>query len=160
MTDKIKPLFLTLLFLAGLAGCGSSSAFAPSCGSLSGVIFDRSHGSLWGIQFYISLTETEIKEARFFQPGASEQAEISAVPLDGETWEQVEQAVSNLLPSLAEKQEKNSLFGMKKLDGTEERTLTLTWKTENGKKTITYTWPSSEEAAKLEKLLEGLVQNK
>lgn len=160
MTDKIKPLFLTLLFLAGLTGCGNSSAFAPSCGSLSGVIFDRSHGSLWGIQFYISLTEAEIKEARFFQPGASEQTEISAVPLEEKAWEEIEQAVSSLLPSLAEKREKKSLFGMKKLDGAEERTLTLTWETENGEKAITYAWPSSEEAAKLEKLLEELVQNK
>lgn len=160
MTDKIKPLFLTLLFLAGLTGCGNSSAFAPSCSPLSGVTFDRSHGSLWGIQFYISLTEAEIKEARFFQPGASEQTEISAVPLEEKAWEEIEQAVSSLLPSLAEKREKKSLFGMKKLDGAEERTLTLTWETENGEKAITYAWPSSEEAAKLEKLLEELVQNK
>lgn len=159
MTYKITATLLTLLLLAGVSGCGSSTS-AASCDTLSRITYDRSHGSLWGIQFYISLTEMEIKEARFFQPGASEQTEISAVPLDGETWEQVEQAVSNLLPSLAEKREKNSLFGMKKLDGTEERTLTLTWETENGEKTITYTWPSSEEAAKLEKLLEGLVQNK
>lgn len=158
MTYKMTTKLLALLIaITGLSGCGSD---ITSSGTISRITYNRSHGSLWGVQFYIDLTKTEIAEARFFCQGETEQTEIYNIPIPAEVWEEVEQAISDLAPSLKEKKKKERLFQskMQKLDGTEERTLTLTRETENGEKTISYDFPTSEEAAKLENLLEALAQ--
>ena len=139
--------------MTGLSGCGSD---ITSAGTLSRITFDRSHGSLWGVQLYIDLTETEIVEARFFPQGESEQTEIRNVLIPTEIWEEAEQTVISLTPFLKEKREKKRIF--QKADGTEERTLTLTWETEYGEKAISYDLPSTEEAAGLETFLEELVK--
>lgn len=159
MTYRMAAKILTFLIaITGISGCGSD---ITSSGTLSRITFDRSHGSLWGIQFYIDLTETEIAEARFFRQGETEQTEVSHRSISSEEWAQVEQIVSDLVPSLEEYKEKKSFFGskMQKMDGGESRTLTLTRRTETGEKTITYRWPSSKEADSLEILLETLAQN-
>ena len=150
MTVKILAL---LIAITGLSGCGRE---ITSSDPLIYITFGRSHGSLWGNQFSITLTETEIVEARFFPQGESEQTVVSHVPLSAEEWTKAEQAVLSLIPSLKEKREKKGIF--QKSDGTEERTLSLTWKTEKGEKTITYDFPSSEEAIALEEYLETMVQ--
>ena len=152
----IAKILALLIAITGLSGCGRE---ITSSDSLIYIAFDRSHGSLWGNQFNIALTETEIVEAQFFPEGASEQTEVSHMPLSAEEWTKAEQAVLSLVPSLREHKEKKGLFGMKKADGTEECILTLTWKTKQEEKTITYDFSSSEEALALEEYLEALVQD-
>ena len=142
-----------LIAITGLSGCGRD---ITSSDSLVRITFDRSHGSLWGNQFYIDLTETEIVEARFFRQGEPEQTESHNILISTEIWEEAEQAVLSLAPSLKEKKEKKRIF--QKSDGTEERTLTLTWETETGEKTVIYDLPSTENAIALEEYLETLVQ--
>jgi len=142
-----------LIAITGLSGCGRD---ITSSDSLVRITFDRSHGSLWGNQFYIDLTETEIVEARFFRQGETEQTEVSCIPLSAEEWTKAEQAVLSLAPSLKEKKEKKGIF--QKSDGAEERTLILTWETETGEKTVVYDLPSTENAIALEEYLETLVQ--
>ena len=142
-----------LIAITGLSGCGRD---ITSSDSLVRITFDRSHGSLWGNQFCIDLMETEIVEAQFFRQGETEQTEVSRIPLSAEEWKKAEQAVLSLAPSLKEKKEKKGIF--QKSDGTEERTLTLIWETENGEKTVVYDLPSTENAIALEEYLEALVQ--
>ena len=150
MTAKILA---ALIAITGLSGC---SREITSSDPLIYITFDRSHGSLWGNQFYIALAETEIVEAWFFQQGEMEQTEVSHSPLSAEEWKEVEQAVLSLVPSLKEKKEKKGIF--QKMDGTEERTLTLTWETEHGEKTVIYDFPNTDKAIALEEYLEALAQ--
>jgi len=150
-TAKMLPLIIVITILGG---CQSTTTYDD----LTRMTFERSHDSIWGIQFYIDMTETEIIEARFFHPGETEQTEILNAPISAETWREIEQAVISLEPNL--KEEKKGLFqgNTKKLDGTEKRVLTIAWKTEDGEKTINYSYPATDEAIALEEYLETLVQ--
>lgn len=150
-------MILTLTLTAGLTGCGEAKL--PADTTLNRVTYDRSHGSLWGVQFYIDLTETEIVKTHFFRPGEGDLTEVSSVPITAEQWKQVEEALLSLAPSLTVKKgEKLGFFKKQKLDGAESRTLTLTWEIENKEQTISYDWPSNDEADALEELLEAMAQ--
>ena len=157
MTGRIFALMLTLVIAAGLTGCGEAEL--PADTALTRVTYDRSHGSLWGVQFYIDLTETEIVRTHFFRPGEGELTEVSHVPVTVAQWKQVEQRILSLAPSLiVKKGEKIGLFQNQKLDGAESRVLTLTWEKDNQQQTINYDWPADAEADALEELLEMMVQ--
>ena len=150
-------MMVTLALAAGLTGCGEAKL--PADTSLARVTYDRSHGSLWGIQFYIDLTETEIVRTHFFPADEGTLKEDSHIPVTDEQWKEVEQRVLTMAPSLAVKKgEKLGFFKKQKLDGAESRTLTLTWEKNNKQQTISYDWPNTAEADALEELLEMMVQ--
>ena len=157
MTGRIITLALTLIFVAGLTGCGETEL--PADTSLVRVTYDRSHGSIWGIQFYIDLTETEIVRTHFFPAGEGTLKEVSHIPVTAEQWKEIEQKILTMAPSLTVKKgEKLGFFKKQKLDGAESRTLTLTWEKNNKQQTISYDWPNTAEAAALEELLEVMVR--
>ena len=157
MTGRIIAVMLMLTFMTGSTGCGTKDLSADI--SLRRVTYDRSHGSLWGNQFYIDLTETEIVSTHFFPEGEGNLKEVSYIPVTEEQWEELEQRIFTMVPSLkVKKGEKLGFFKKQKLDGAESRTLTLTWEKKNKQQTISYDWPDTAEAADLEELLEMMVR--
>ena len=157
MTGRVIAWMLILTLTAGLTGCGETEL--PADTSLVRVTYDRSHGSIWGIQFYIDLTETEIVRTHFFPAGEGTLKEVSHIPVTAEQWKEIEQKILTMAPSLTVKKgEKLGFFKKQKLDGAESRTLTLTWEKNNKQQTISYDWPNIAEAAALEELLEVMVR--
>lgn len=124
---------------------------------ITGIRFDRGHGSAWGNQFYIEVCADEIVLARYFPEESQEQEVCEHIPITPEQWNEICLAIQALnltkdRPSLWQK-----LWESKKLDGGEYRNLTLVWKTSKGEKEINYQWPSDQQANALEELLEQLV---
>ena len=157
MTGRIITLVLMLTLAAGVIGCGTKEPQEDI--SLCRVTYDRSHGSLWGIQFYIDLTETEIVRTHFFPAGEGTLKEVSHIPVTAEQWKEIEQKILTMAPSLTVKKgEKLGFFKKQKLDGAESHTLTLTWEKNNKQQTISYDWPNTAEAAALEELLETMAE--
>lgn len=141
------PLFVMMALL--LTGCG-----AKEDSMITGVIFDRGHGSAWGNLFYIEVCADEIALARYFPENSQDQEVCQHKPITPEQWSAVCTAVQALdlmedRPSLWQK-----LWKSRKLDGGEYRTLTVIWD-ENTE--ISYEWPDHQQAKELELLLEQLV---
>ena len=146
-TGWLWPIFVLAALL--LTGCKAKGG-----DTITGVIFDRGHGSMWGNQFYIELVAEEIVLARYFPQNSQEQQVSEHLPITAEQWTDICTAVQALelkedRPSLLDK-----LFRRSKLDGGETRTLTLIW---DGETKITYQWPNDPRAMELEALLERLV---
>ena len=136
-------LFIPILLLTG---CGEK----PEQRKLTGLIFDRGNGSVWGNQLYISLTENQILTLRYIPAGSGEMQTLNQIPITPEQW----QTVSQVLEQLQLEEEKPTLFGklFQKQDGGDYRRLTLTY----GETSVTYRWPA--EGTQLESLLEQLVK--
>lgn len=142
-------LLLGALLILGISGCGTKEESV-----MTGIRFDRGHGSVWGNQFYIEVQEKEIVKTSFFQEGAQDQTVCEHVPITVQQWEEICKAVETLelvedRPSLIQK-----VLGNRKLDGGEYRTLTLLYEEEE----IAYKWPADGNAQELEALLEQLVK--
>lgn len=124
----------------------------PGCGKgrepVTGLTFERGNGSVWGNQFYISMTQTGITTLRYIPDGSGELVERENLPITREQWE----AVLAQLEQLTLEREKPNLIGslFGKQDGGDFRHLTVTY----GSETVTYRWPENGQA--LEALLEQL----
>ena len=155
---KRKLICVLAVFLAAglLAGCGKEELSEEN---LSGITYNRSHGSMWGVQFYIDITEDEISYTHFFLPEEYEMIEGEAEEITKEEWEKIKNSVMEFLPDLEEKKSGGFLEGMV-LDGGEEKSLTLTWETEKGEKEIEYIWPGGEAFDEFEKFLEDFAKEK
>lgn len=151
-----------LLLLAGcmmfmLTSCSGEKGDV----SLNRLVFDRGHGSMWGNQFYIEVTETEIVYAAYFPEGASEQTTCQNIPITEETWASIVSAVDTLKPELVKDTPTlwEKLAGSRKQDGGEYRKLTLSWQTSSNTEDVLYKWPASSAATQLETLLQSLLEN-
>lgn len=152
----MKKCFLSglLLPLMLFGGCQLKQPSVPENAQLSQIQFDRGHGSMWGIQFYIDVCPTQINRAQYILPGTSEQLDLEPTPITDEQWAQLRDAVDALVPQLEPAKNTGSSH---KLDGTEYRSLTLVW-TADGKDTaVQYNWPQTDQASQLEHLLESLI---
>lgn len=143
-----------LLFAVVLAACGKQED-----GMLTGIIFNRGHGSAWGNQLYIELCADEIAMLQYIPEGSMDLETAQHIPVTATQWQDIIAVVQGLplekeQPSLRER-----LFSISKLDGGLYRNLTLQWQTEKGVKQVQYKWPTDPRAQELEALLEALVQN-
>ena len=120
---------------------------------MTGIIFDRGHGSAWGNQFYVEVCQTEVILMRYISAGSVDLITREHLPISPETW----QALTDALGALELQQEQTSFLSHfwadKKLDGGEYRKLTVQY----GSKEVHYQWPADPGAAELEKLLEALI---
>lgn len=137
----------------------ASACSAEQTAVLTGIVFDRGHGSAWGNQFYIEVSADVVNEVRYIPEGAMDQETCTDIPITPQQWEAICEAVQAL--ELQEDRPKlwQKLWESQKLDGGEYRSLTLRWRTEKGVKEIRYLWPEGEKARALEALLEELVRS-
>lgn len=144
---------VALILLTGLSAC-----HAKDDPVLSGIIFERSHGSMWGNQFYIDINASQIKQLSYVSKDTLELDTHRSIPILPEQWQALEDAV--MLLDLQEDKTawKDSLFGSHKADGGEYRKLTLLWRNGNDEKEIHYLWTQSQQAEILESLLEQLAE--
>ena len=126
-------------------------------GMITGILFERGHGSAWGNQFYIQLCPEEIVVARYFPAGSAQQQNCEHIPITQQQWDELCTALQ------AMELEKDSvswwqrLWEGSRMDGTQYRRLIIVWSTARGDKEIAYRWPDGPEAENLEKLLESLI---
>ena len=137
------------LALALLAGCD-----AKADDPITGIKFDRGHGSMWGNQFYIEIRQEQIVTANYIPEGTADLVSVQNIPITPEQWE----ALTALLEQLPLEKARTNLSEKNKLDGGEYRRLTLIRESRKGEKEYTYRWPSGEKANELEALLEQLVK--
>lgn len=142
-----------LILLTGLAACR-----AKEDPVLSGIVFERGHGSMWGNQFYIDVNADQVNQLRFVSDDTQEPDTRENIPVLPEQWRELEDAVK----CLDLKEEKDfwldKIVGQAKLDGGEYRKLTLRWKNGDEEIEINYKWTQSQHTEKLEALLEQLAQ--
>ena len=152
MSKKLVFAAGILLSLAMLAGCRNEDP-----GVLTGIIFDRGHGSAWGNQFRVELVADEITLLQYIPEGSGDMETKEHLPLEDSQWEEISQAVQALdlqedRPNLVQKLLKRTM-----LDGGEYRKLTLQWQQGDKVKKVQYLWPEGAEAERLEKLLVALI---
>ena len=142
----MKKVFILLLACLTVfpAGCTQKEETA-----VTGICFERGHGSAWGNQFSIRVDARQIITASYIPQGSSEPVTVEQLPITETQW----QELTDLLAQLSLKKARRNFWDFHKLDGGEFRKLTLTY----GSKEISYQWPSGEQAAAWEALLESLV---
>ena len=138
-----KAIALGLGCLMLLSGCHGAE---PE--PITGIKFNRGHGSAWDNQFYIEIDSQEIKRVDYIPSGQSELVTLEHLPITQEQWQMLQTAVEQLPLEKA----RPNLWEKQKLDGSEFRELTLV----RGKKETTYRWPNIPQAQQLEQLLEDL----
>lgn len=143
-----------LLLLAGLTAC-----HAEEDSALTGIIFDRGHGSAWGNQFYIEVRDCEIVQLRCIEEDTMELESLEHVSIRPEQWEALKTAVLNLELREETSAWKDRLFGHSKLDGGEYRNLSLIYRSGGKEVAVRYRWPDSADAQALEAALEQLAQS-
>lgn len=136
--------------LIGMCGCGQAQSHSPA--TLTRLVLERGHGSMWGNQFYIDICPTQINQVRFFSPEdpGGELLLRENISIPAEDWSALQAAVDALSPNLQKQKWPNAKRG--KLDGGEFHKLTLTW----DQKEISYQWPADGSADGLEQLLENI----
>ena len=164
---KKFPWLLLLLPMLILGGCGKTEEppTPQPYGKLAAITYSRTHGSMYGYDFYINLTPEEIDYTDYFLEGDLLVKE--EVPVEETHWQQAEALSLEALPKLREIQPKKEpnffqkLFLREKevmlLDGGDSRSVTLVWQTENGEKTVGYSCPGGSTSA-LEEYLMQLAQ--
>lgn len=138
---------LLMLLLLPLYGCGSA---APSA-ALSGIVFERGHGSAWGNQLYLEVCPEEIVVARYIPEGSTELQTAEKIPITQTQWQRLEAQLQEMTLEKERVSWWQQLLGKKKLDGGEYRKLTLVY----GDAQVACRWP--DDGAELEALLEYLV---
>ena len=128
-----------------------SGCHAKENGALTGIRFNRGHGSAWGNQFYIEIQPAEIVEARYIPQGQSELVTVEHIPITDAQW----QSVQGLVEQLPLEKARTNIWDKQKLDGGAFRELTLV----HGKQEAAYMWPDTPQAEQLEQLLEQLIKN-
>ncbi len=141
----MKKLFASLLVLILLTGCS-----APS-GEITSITFERGNGSVWGHQFYIELTPSEIVALRYPAPQSHDIVEEAHIPIAREDWEKALLLTEKLSPYLKEYKASfiKLLFRRGITDGTDFKHLTLCY----GEDSILYKLPYVDEAFALEEFL-------
>ena len=159
---------LTIPLLLLLAGCSGAKSPDLGAAALKRVIFDRGHGSLWGIQFYIDVCPDEITIVRYFSKDmeGSDLIEKTNLPITSEDWKELEDVLGEMKFTLEPiespsfwKRFRAKLKEQTMLDGGEFRKLILTWEMDKDAQEIEYKWPGGHEAEALEVLLEEMVNN-
>ena len=142
---KKKALAMMLACLVTLLlGCKQEEST-----DITGIKFNRGHGSAWGNQFYIEIHATQIRLARYIPQGESELITVEHLPITDAQWQTLKGTVAQLPLEKA----RTNIWEKQKLDGSQFRELTLVY----GKKEVTYYWPNTPEAQQLEQLLETLL---
>ena len=164
---KKFPWLLLLLPLLILGGCGKPEEppIPQPYGKLAAITYSRTHGSMYGYDFYMNLTPEEIDYTDYFVEGDLLVKEH--VPVEASHWQQAEALMLEALPNLWEAQPQKEpnflqrLFSRKKevmmLDGGDSRGVFLVWQTENGEKFVGYSCPGGSTSA-LEEYLMHLAQ--
>ncbi len=142
-------MFAALMLLTGLSACRAKDEPV-----LTGILFDRGHGSMWGNQLYIEVRRNEIVTAGFISERTGDWETREHIPITEDQWKALEAAVLKLELQEETVSWKDRLFGGTVLDGGEYRHLSLV----RGKEECKYRWPNSEEARALEALLEQLAK--
>ncbi|MBQ8696499.1 MAG: hypothetical protein IJ519_02160 [Clostridia bacterium] len=130
-------------------------------GTLTRITFEHGHGSTWGTQYYIDITQSEISEVRYFsrnERGLELKVENN-IPISADRWLQIEKAALNISQSIAPLKKhpiRDALKRMlrsrhKAVDGREYRRLSLTF----GDVVYNYL-PDRNTVNELEALLKGL----
>ena len=148
MKKHILELVGCMLLCTALTACTQEQA------TLSGILFDRGHGSAWGNQFYIEVYPEEIAVMRHFPNGAQEQTVSEHIPITAEQWQQLTEAIENLQLQKKSTPWWKKLFTSSRQDDGEYRNLTLGWETGGKTAQTAYQWPQSTQANALEALLE------
>ena len=143
--NKTAGVVFALLILL-LTGCAAKEEDA-----VTGIIFERGHGSAWGNQFYIQLEAEQIVSASYIPEGSSEPVTVTRLPIADTQWQTVIAAAEQLPLEKA----RAHLWENRKLDGGEFRKLTLI----RGRKETEYRWPDGPEGQQLEQLLEALLKD-
>ena len=141
---KLRLLSIFIVVALLLSGCG-----AKRNSDITTIKFNRGHGSMWGNQFYINLSPTQIVTARYIPEGSWDLVTVEQIPIPDAQWQQIKSAVEQL----PLKKARTDIWEKQKLDGGEFRELTLV----RGTKEVTYDWPNTPEAQQLEQLLETLL---
>lgn len=141
------------------------SSILEEC-TLTRVMLERRHGSVWGVQFYVDVCPREVTLIRYFpreDPGG-ELAVDKHIPLTSQRWDEIVEAVAQLRPQLSPvpkptfwarlTQARKGRYRV--LDGVGYHHLALTWQAEGHPHEVRYDWPGSEQAKTLETLLERL----
>lgn len=136
--------FVALVLL--LTGCAAKEESA-----VTGIRFNRGHGSAWGNQFYIELDAEQIVTASYIPEGTGELVTVNHIPITDAQWQSIIAAAQQLPLGKA----RTNPWENRKLDGGEFRELTLI----RGKKETKYRWPDGPEAQQLEQLLETLLKD-
>ena len=143
-----------LMLLTGLPGCHAKEDYV-----LTGIIFDRGHGSAWGNQLYMEVQGTKIVRLRYISKDTGQLETLEYIPILPEQWEALKSAVLKLELQKETVSWKERLLGHSKLDGGEYRNLSLIYSADDKEVTTRYQWPGSPEAQGLEAMLEQLAQS-
>lgn len=142
-----------LMLLTGLPGCHVKENSA-----LTGIIFDRGNGSVWGNQLYMEVNSTEIGMLRYISKETGQLETLEHILIQPEEWEALKSAICELELQKDTPSWKERLFGHSKLDGGNYRNLSLIYSNGVKETTTKYQWPGSAAAQELEDMLEQLVQ--
>lgn len=141
-----KAVMMALAFgLFLLSGCAKAQS-----GNITGIRFERGHGSAWGNQFDIEISSAEIVIAHYIESETMELVAVEHLPVSYTQWDMFKSMVGEL----ELKKARSTAFDRNKLDGGAFRKLTLCY----GEKEILYQWPDSAESARLEEKLESFLQ--
>ena len=155
-----RIVLLCALFLILCSGCGKAAQPSPDTAELVRVVFDHGHGSMWGVQFFVDVKQTEIASVSHFimVNDKAEYVTETGLPLAADRWDAIKNAVEELYPDLrpADSAKKKLFGGQQKLDGAEYRKLMLFWKQGDAVEEISYLWPDCDAADALEQVLESI----
>ena len=164
---KRIPWLLLLLPMLLLGGCGKTEEppVPQPYGELKAIMYSRTHGSMYGYDFYMKLMPEEIDFTDYFVE--SEAFVKEHVPVEESHWRQAEALMLEALPNLWEAQPEKEptfwqrLFPRKEepfmLDGGDSRDVMLVWKTEEREIIVGYSCPGGSTTA-LEEYLMQLAQ--
>lgn len=160
MKTRIILGLLLIPMLISLGGCAEKDI---TDATPVRVIFNRTHGSVWGDQFYMDICPEEITSTCFFSKinFSNEQVVQENVSITAEQWSAVEAAVTDLRPLLEEVKKPSLLKRIissrhPTVDGHLTRRLTLVFETDDEPLSIEYNCPHSDQTTELEHLLEEL----
>ena len=160
MKSRIILGLLLIPMLISLGGCAEKNIIDETPVR---IIFNRTHGSVWGAQLYMDICPEEITTARYFTDRSVswDQQYSENVPITEEQWNAVEAAVNDLRPLLEEVKKPSLLKRIissrhPTVDGPLTRRLTLVFETGDELLSIEYDCPHSDQTTALEQLLEEL----
>lgn len=153
----MKRFLLLFTFVPLLCSLSACSAGKETSGVLTGVIFERGHGSAWGNQFYIHVSQQEILSLRYVSKATGNMETRTHISITQQQWQQIEAAVQAMELQVEKPSVRGRLLGSSRLDGTEYRKLSLVTQVGDEQVETAYQWPQSSQAAALEALFEQFI---
>ena len=157
MSKRVRKYLLIMMAALLFSGCGKKQAAPPEPpGKLVGVTYSRSGGMERGNDFYIRIKSGRIEAMEYFDLEVLEDIQVKDLELDAENWEAVEAMLTQMWPTLEEKEpqkKRSRLYWMLNgfwegepmiLDGGDRTDFSLTWETGEGTVTIPYRWDNSD----------------